>query len=171
MEWLLIGLSSLITVLTPVGLVVDQTVADNIRRRVVAVEALAVRVDNTPSWQFIQGRVQRVRIASRGLEPIASLRIERLDLETDPIALKFEQLRTSDLQEFRASLAKPLQGAIQVVLRERDINQALADPRLKAQLQAWLKRLLPAEAPPLELKTATLQFGPNNTLSLQVELL
>jgi len=171
MEWLLIALSSLLTALTPVGLVVDQTVADNIRRRVSGVEDLAVRVDNTPSWQLIQGQVQRVRLASRGLEPIPSLRIERFDLETDPIALKLDQLSTNNLQKFRASLGKPLQGAIQVVMTEKDINQALANPQFKTQLQAWLKTVLPAEAPPLELKTATLQFGQNNTLSIQVELL
>ena len=88
MEFFTIFLSSLLTVFSPVGLVVDTVIANNIRSQVDDVEELAVRVDNTPSYQLTQGKVDRVRIASRGIKPIEDFRIETLEIETDSIDVK-----------------------------------------------------------------------------------
>ena len=85
MEWFLIALTGFLTVITPVGLVVDHVIANNIRDRVKSVEELSVRVDNAPSYQLIQGKVNRVRIASRGIEPIDHVRIDTLDIETEKV--------------------------------------------------------------------------------------
>ena len=97
MEWFLIALTGFLTVITPVGLVVDHVIANNIRDRVKSVEELSVRVDNAPSYQLIQGKVNRVRIASRGIEPIDHVRIDTLDIETDPIDIKTNDLKTGNL--------------------------------------------------------------------------
>ncbi|MGB5771982.1 MAG: DUF2993 domain-containing protein, partial [Crocosphaera sp.] len=51
MEWFTILLSSFITIISPVGLIVDRVVADALRSQVAGVEELAVRIDNTPSYQ------------------------------------------------------------------------------------------------------------------------
>ncbi len=161
MEWLLIALTSVLTMLSPVGWVVDTAIANNIRHQVKSVEELSVRVDTTPSWQLIKGKVHRVRIASRGLEPISQVRIDHLELETDPIDLQLDQLKTNNLQALRRSLRQPLQGAIKVVMTEVDINQALADPTVKKQIEALLNRVLPSEAPRFSLESATVTFLPD----------
>ena len=142
MEWFLIALTSLLTAITPVGLVVDNVIANNIRDRVKSVEELSVRVDNAPSYQLIQGKINRVHIASRGIEPIDHVRIDTLDIETDPINIKLNDLKTSNLNQIRASLRSPLQGAFNLIITEDDINKALAEPQIKSQIQALLSKLL-----------------------------
>jgi hypothetical protein len=170
MEWFLIALTSLLMVISPVGLVVDQVIDHNIRDRVKSVEELSVRVDNAPSFQIIKGKVNRVRIASRGLEPLDHVRIQALELETDPIDISLDNLKINNLQELRASLHKPLQGAIHVVMTPEDINNALADEEIKAKLQDLLNKVLPEEAPKLEVVNIKVTFLDNNRLQTQVQL-
>lgn len=170
MEWFLIALTSFLTIISPIGLVVDQVIDHNIRDRVKSVEELSVRVDNTPSFQIIKGKVNRVRIASQGIEPLDHVRIQTLDVETDPIDINLDNLKTSNLQELRSSLRKPLQGAIHLVITPGDINNALADATIKAKLQDLLNKILPEEAPKLELLSAKVIFLDHNRWQTQVEL-
>ena len=85
MEWLAIILSGILAAISPAGVILDRLAADALRSQVAGVEELAVRIDNTPSYQVLQGKIQRVRLASRGLEPIPQLRLAVLELDTDPL--------------------------------------------------------------------------------------
>lgn len=117
MELVTILLSTLLSILTPVGFVADEVAETTIRNQLEGAEELLVRIDNTPSYQILQGRVDRVRIAGRGLYPLEGLRIAVLELETDPIVI------SPDLS--RLELKQPLQAAVKLVLTEADISQAL----------------------------------------------
>ena len=170
MEWFLIALTGFLTVITPVGLVVDHVIANNIRDRVKSVEELSVRVDNAPSYQLIQGKVNRVRIASRGIEPIAHVRIDTFDIETDPIDIKINDLKLGNLEQVRSSLRSPLQGAFHLIITEDDINKALAEPQIKGQIQALLGRLLPSDIPTLEFMSAKVTLKAANRVQVEVQL-
>ena len=170
MEWFLIALTGLLTAITPVGLVVDHVIANNIRDRVKSVEELSVRVDNSPSYQLIQGKVNRVRIASRGIEPIDHIRIDTLDLETDPINIKTNDLKFGNLEQVRSSLRSPLQGAFHLIITEDDINKALAEPQIKGQIQALLGRLLPSDIPTLEFMGAKVTLKEANRAQIELQL-
>ncbi|MEM8779719.1 MAG: DUF2993 domain-containing protein [Cyanobacteria bacterium P01_G01_bin.49] len=171
MEWFTILLSSFITAISPVGLIVDTVVADTLRSQVAGVEELAVRVDNTPSYQPLQGKIDRIRIASRGLELIENLRIESFELETDPIDLNLNRLQEpGGLKKIQTSLNKPFQGAFRVVIKESDLNQALESTNIKSQLQTLIDGLLPAQAPQFEILTLRLNFIEKNRLGLEAEL-
>ena len=170
MEWFLIALTSLLTAITPVGLVVDNVIANNIRDRVKSVEELSVRVDNAPSYQLIQGKVNRVRIASRGIEPIDQVRIDTLDIETDPIDIKLNDLKTGNLEQVRASLRSPLQGTFHLIITEDDINKALAEPQIKTQIQALLSKLLPSDIPTLEFMSAKVNLKEASRAQVEVQL-
>ena len=170
MEWFLIALTGLLTAITPVGLVVDHVIANNIRDRVKSVEELSVRVDNSPSYQLIQGKVNRVRIASRGIEPIDHIRIDTLDLETDPINIKTNDLKFGNLEQVRSSLRSPLQGAFHLIITEEDINKALAEPQIKGQIQALLGRLLPSDIPTLEFMGAKVTLKEANRAQIELQL-
>ncbi len=171
MEWFLIALTSLLATITPVGLVVDNVIDHNIRDRVKSVEELSVRVDNVPSYQLIEGKVNRVRIASRGLEIIDDVRIEILDIETDAINLKLNDLKTGNLEQIRSSLRSPLQAAFNLIITEKDLNQALADPKIKARLQTLLSQFLPTDIPSLQLISSKIIFKEANRVQIQVQLL
>ncbi len=129
MELFTVLLSGLLLLISPVGIVVDQAAENAIRSRLAGAESLEVRVDTGPSYQLLQGRVDKVRIAGRGIFPIAGLRFERADLETDPIDLAFNQLRQG-----KVVLDAPLQGALHIVLSEADVNAFLRSPTIIKRL-------------------------------------
>lgn len=124
MEPLTIALSFLFGLVSPVGVVGDRLAADAIRKQLYQVDDLQVRIDNTPSYQVITGRVDKVRVAGRGLYLTPDIRIDTLEMETDEIAL-------AGLQ---AKLQKPLQGAFRLVLTQDDLNRALRSPQILGAL-------------------------------------
>ncbi|MEL6815267.1 MAG: DUF2993 domain-containing protein [Cyanobacteria bacterium J06598_3] len=129
MELVTALLSSLLVLISPVGVVIDQVAEDAIRSRLAGVESLEVRVDNGPSFQVLQGRVDRVRIAGRGIVPTPGLRLAVAELETDPIDLEFKSLRQGEVV-----LDEALQGALHLVITEADINAFLQSPTVTQRL-------------------------------------
>lgn len=170
MEFLTFFLSSLLTVLSPIGLVIDTVVANTIRSQVNDVEELAVRIDNTPSYQPIQGKVDRIRIASRGIEPIENFRIEALELETDSIDVNINNLQVKNLKGIRQSLRKPLQGGLRLIFKESDINQALKSDQIRTKLQNIINNLVSEQVPEFKILTFHVEFKPKNCLGIKVKL-
>jgi LmeA-like phospholipid-binding len=123
LEFLTIFLSSLITLIAPAGFVVDRAAQKAIRQQFKSVEQLEVRIDNAPSYQIVQGKVDRVRIAGRGLFLAQDIRLDTLELETDPI-----QLNARRLQRGRLRLEKPLRAGVRLVITQEDINRSLRSP-------------------------------------------
>lgn len=132
MEWIVGVLTGAIALLTPIGAISESLLEDLIRDQLVLAESLEVRVDNVPSHQLLEGRVDRVRIAGRGLYPLPDARIEVLDIETDPIDLEMSELRQGNLE-----LQEPLQAAVRLVLTEEDIQSALQSETVVNQLEDW----------------------------------
>lgn len=170
MEFFTIFLSSLLTAISPVGLVIDTVVANTIRSQVKSVEELAVRIDNTPSYQPIKGKIDRVRIATRGIEPVENLRIEAIELETDPIHINLNSLEGKGITGVRQSLRQPLQLGFNLVIKESDINQALESANIKSRIQKVIDRFLPEQAPRFEILTLQFQFKSENRLGIEVQL-
>jgi hypothetical protein len=162
-EVLTLLVSSLIGLVSPTGVVVDRVAESQIRKRFVAVEQLAVRVDNRPSHQLINGKVERIRIAGRGLFPVKGLRIDRLEVETDPISV---HLRNGKLKQ-------PLQAVTRIVLTEKDLNQALQSPAVTSRLRNLNIRLLQrrtTQANRYDVLNLNVIFLPDNRIRLHGEL-
>ncbi len=171
MEVFTIFLSSLITIISPLGFVVDSVIAERLRSQVKSVETLAVRVDNTPSYQPIAGKIDRIRIASRGLEIIDNLRIDTLELETDPIDININKIQNlRGIKSIQSSLNKPFQGGVRLVIKEEDLNSALEADSIREQLQALIDRVLPPEAPSFNILKLQVNFMAENRLALEIEL-
>ena len=126
MEPLSIALSLILGLISPVGLVSDRVAEQQIRKQLYKAESLQVRIDNAPTYQLIKGKIDRVRVAGRGLYLTPDVRIEGLDIETDPIALV----------GLSTKLDQPLQAAIRLTLTEADINRAFSDPQFTAAFNA-----------------------------------
>ncbi|MDJ0660811.1 MAG: DUF2993 domain-containing protein [Crocosphaera sp.] len=171
MEVFTIFLSSLITIISPLGVVVDTVLAEQLRSQVSSVEELAVRVDNTPSYQPIAGKIDRIRIASRGIEIIDNLRIDTFDLETDPIDIDINKVQNlAGLKSIQSSLNKPFQGAFRFVIKEDDLNYALEAYSIREQLQGLVDTILPPEAPSFKILKLQINFMAENSLALEIEL-
>ncbi|YAI82457.1 MAG: LmeA family phospholipid-binding protein [cyanobacterium endosymbiont of Rhopalodia sterrenbergii] len=155
---------------SPAGLVVDKIVADTIRSQVNDVEELAVRIDNTPSYQSTQGRIDRVRIASRGIKPIEDFRIEVLELETDSIDVNINNIQTQNIKGIRQSLRNPLQGGLSLIIKEKDINRALESDKIREKLQKTINTIVPEQVPKFRILTLRVEFKPKDRLGVKVKL-
>lgn len=135
MEIITIILSGMLTLVSPVGAVFDRTAENAVLDQLTAAEELEVRVDNTPSYQLLQGKIDRLRFAGRGLYLTPELRIDTLEFETDPLDVDLDRLRTEEQTSVPQFLRQPLRGAIRLVLTEADLNQALRSPAVLEQLR------------------------------------
>ncbi|MEB3357997.1 MAG: DUF2993 domain-containing protein [Synechococcales bacterium] len=125
MEVITILLASLFGILSPVSFAADTLAEEAVGDRLSEAEQVEVRIDTAPNYQILQGQVNRVRFAGRGLYPVPELRVEALDIETDAIDVDFAQARQGSLR-----LDEPLQAGIRLVLRQEDVNQALQSPAI-----------------------------------------
>jgi hypothetical protein len=145
MEILAIALSGLLSLASSGGIILDEIAKKQINSQIISVEQQVVRIDNSPNYQLVRGKIDRVRIANRGVKIEPGLRIAVLDLETDAIVLK-SQPDLSSIDELRASLAKPVSGAVKLIITEADLNRALQSPKILARLETILNQSLVSRA-------------------------
>jgi LmeA-like phospholipid-binding len=164
MEFFAVLLSGLLAILSPINFGGEALVAQQLKKQFVTVEDLVVRIDNAPNYQVIQGKIDKVRIAGRGLYPIADLRIDTVEVETDPIAL----------QGLQAQLAKPLQAGVKVVLTEADLNKALQSPAVMQRIKQIGGKALGSQAADLlnqyEFASPRIAFLGNQRLRVDLDL-
>lgn len=174
MEILTIVLAGLLGIGSSGGIVLDKITQGKIRSQVISVEQQAVRIDNQPNYRAAEGKLARVRIASRGVRIKPGIRIASVDLETDPLAVKLAKLKLSNIDRLRESLTAPAAGAVKVVLTEKDLNQALQSTEIQAQLQNTLNRLIASRAGSTninyQLADIQLKLHPKNRLQVSFEL-
>lgn len=164
MEFFTILVSSLLALVSPVGLVVDRIAFNAIRSQFEKVDQLQVRVDNAPSYQLLQGKVERVRIAGRGLQ-LKQIRIAVMELETDPITLD-----PRSLGQKQPRLKHPIQAGVRLGLDQRDINQALKSPKVTAMLRNLMISDFGNSGQRYNFVNPHVEFLANNRLRFQVEL-
>ncbi len=164
MEFFTILLSGLLALVSPVGLVVDRIAFNAIRSQFEKVDQLQVRVDNAPSYQLLQGKVERVRIAGRGLQ-LKQIRIAVMELETDPI-----NLEPRSLGQKQPKLKQPIQAGVRLGLNQRDINQALQSPKVTAMLRNLMISDFGNSGQRYNFVNPRVEFLANNRLRFQVEL-
>ncbi len=170
MEFLTIFLSSLLTLVSPAGLVIDKVIAHNLRSRLNKVEQLQVRVDNAPSYQVVQGQVERVRIAGRGLWLNPDIRISALEIETDPLNVDLQRLRQGGQGSPKKALRQPVQAGVRLVLTQADVNKALQSPAVMARLQRIGRSFSAGSSEPYELLNPRVEFLGNNRIRFQADL-
>ncbi len=168
MELITILLSGLLGLLAPIGLVSDRLATRAIRDRLDSAETLAVRIDNAPSYQLLQGKVQRVRIAGRGIVPQPDLRIAALELETDAIALSPASIRRG-----KPELEQPLQAGVRVEVTETDVNRFFQSAAIRERLKE-MNFNLPGNsnqaAEPYNVEKVQVDFLANNRLKVEAIL-
>ncbi|MGB2924387.1 MAG: DUF2993 domain-containing protein [Limnothrix sp.] len=164
MEFLAILMTGVLTALSPVGLIVEEISGKQASQRLYDAETFEVRLDNVPSHQLLSGEIDQVSIASRGVEIIPGVRLDTLEIETDPVSFDAKQLRAGEFGP--TSLRAPVKAGIRAVLTEEDINNALKSPQIAARIQPLINRLLTPprspNPPQFKLVSATVDFVGDN---------
>ena len=141
MEFISFLLSGLLGLITPAGVVIDTAAESAIHSQLGNAEKLQVRVDNAPTHQLLQGKINKIRIAARGLQlKQLDFKINTLELETDEI-----NFLPNSIQKGKLKLTKPFQAGIRLVFTQADINKLLQSsdilaflPKLEVDSQDFL---------------------------------
>ncbi len=175
MELLTILLSGITALFSLTGVVVDKNIEAAFRSQIDHVEQLQVRTDNAPVHQIINGKIDKVRVASRGVWVTKDLRLDLLEIETDPIAVNLQALQTDGKTPKSSSLQQPIQAAIRLKFNQEDINNFLKSPDAIAQLQKMTTSTLGGAAASslnkdYQITNPQVKFLANNRLGLSAEL-
>lgn len=169
MEIITAILTSLLAIASPIGVIVDQLAEEAILDQIAGAEELYVRLDNVPTYQIINGRVEHVRAAGRGVYPIPELRIAAVDIESEPIDVDLRSLQRGELV-----LDAPAQAALKLALEAEDLNNFLASDRVQQFLDG-LRFSLPGQNTArginrYGLENPSLRFLEGNRLQVAVNL-
>ena len=169
MEIITAILTSLLAIASPIGVIVDQLAEEAILDQIAGAEELYVRLDNVPTHQIINGRVEHVRAAGRGVYPIPELRIAAVDIESEPIDVDLRSLQRGELV-----LDAPAQAALKLALEAEDLNNFLASDRVQQFLDG-LRFSLPGQNTArginrYGLENPSLRFLEGNRLQVAVNL-
>jgi len=170
MEWIA-GLIALVAALGGgVGYIVDQAAQNFLRDQLDQAEILEVRVESQPNYRLLEGKIDRILIAGRGLERDPFPRIALLEVETDPVAVDMGSLSNGEVQ-----LAQPLQAALRIQITPADLNAALQAPALLEQFQnieADIPLLGSPDGQPqrFNLRDPQIQFLPEQRIQLSAQL-
>ncbi|WP_373546086.1 DUF2993 domain-containing protein [Chamaesiphon sp.] len=174
MELIIILLSSITSLFSLTGVVVDKTVETALRSQLDRAEQLQVRVDNAPVHQIINGKINKLRIAGRGVWVSKDLRIDTLEVETDPIAVNLQAIQADGQNPRSSSLQQPIQAGVKFKFNEADLNNFLKSPASIAQLQKMTTSTFGAAASSLnkdyQITNPQLKFLGNNRLGITAEL-
>ncbi len=174
MELITILLSGITALFSLTGVVVDKNVETAFRDRIDRAEQLQVRTDNAPSYQIINGKIDKVRIAGRGVWVTKDLRIDTLDVETDPIAVNLKTIQADGNNPQSSSLQQPIQAAVKFKFNEADLNNFLKSPEVVTRLQKMTTSTLGGVASSLnkdyQVTNPQIRFIGNNRLAIKTDL-
>ncbi|MBF2056495.1 MAG: DUF2993 domain-containing protein [Cyanobacterium sp. T60_A2020_053] len=132
MEFLITLLTIFNSLLSPIGLVVDKTFTNAIIKNSHAVEEIQVRVENVPTHNFVKGKIDGVKIATRGWVLRENLRLEVFELESDSLKFDFKRIRSLNAENWREIVQSPINLGIRTVVTEADFNGFLQSPNVKS---------------------------------------
>ncbi len=174
MELITILLSGITALFALGGVVVDKNVETAFRAQIDRAEQLLVRTDNAPNYQVINGKIDKIRIAGRGVWVSKDLRVDTLEIETDPISVDLKAVRDEGTKPRSSSLQQPIQAAVKFRFNEEDLNNYLKSPDVVARLQKMTTSTLGSAAGSLnkdyQVTNPQIRFLANNRIGIKTDL-
>jgi hypothetical protein len=174
MELLAILLSGITALFSFTGVVVDKNVEAAVLSQIDHAEQLYVRVDNAPVHQILNGKINKLRIAGQGLWVTKDLRIDTLEIETDPMAVDLKAMQADGQNPRASSIQQPIQAGIKFKFSEADLNNFLKSPDSIAKLQKMTTGTIGGAASSLnkdyQITNPQVTFVGNNRLTFKAEL-
>ena len=141
----------------------NKVASNTIRHLFTQSESVEVAVRCQPSSKLLQGSIDSFKMTGRGLVIRREFRTEEMSFETDAVAIDFGSALKGEI-----ALKQPTQAIAQVMLLEKDINQAfeaeLVRKRLENLTLPALEELSGGE--PVSFTDVQLELLPNNGLKL-----
>jgi LmeA-like phospholipid-binding len=175
MELITILLSGIASLFSLTGVLVDKNVETAFLSQIDRAEQLQVRADNAPVHQILDGKINKLRIAGRGLWVTKDLRVDTLDIETDPIAVNLKAAQANGSTPGSSALKQPIQAGLRLKFNEEDLNNFLKSPDAIAQLQKITTSTFGGTAAgslnkDYQITNPQVRFLANNRVGLKAEL-
>ena len=174
MELITILLASITSLFSLTGVVVDKNVEAAVLSQIDRAEQLQVRVDNAPVHQIINGKINKLRIAGQGLWVTKDLRIDTLEVETDPLAVNLKAIQADGQNPRASSLQQPIQAGVKLKFNEQDLNNFLKSPETISKLQKMTTSTFGGAASSLnkdyQVTNPQIRFLGDNRVGIQAEL-
>ncbi len=152
MEILVSILSGLLAIGTSLNFIGDVVLKNAIRSQVEEVETIAIRIDNAPNYQIVDGKVQRLRIATRDLKINPEVQFKVLEFDIDRIDFDLKEFLEGDLFldldeeiptiRLRQLFKQPLKMATRIVFTQEQLDSILKSPTINVPLSERLTVIL-----------------------------
>ncbi len=156
-------LTIIISILSPIGLFVNNSLTKVIETQSEEIKAVEIRVNAIPTHQLSQGKADSIQISLKQWQPIDNISIELLELETDAIDLNLSQLRNlrkMEINQWRNVLNSPLNVAGRIIFTEDDLNKIILSPQAKSMMAKL------AEESQVEIKELNFDLQSNNRIRI-----
>lgn len=156
-------LTIIISLLSPIGLFVNNSLTKVIEKQSENIEAVEVRINAIPTHKLSQGKADSIQISLKQWQPIENISIELLELETDAIDLnlsKLRNLRNMERNQWRKILNAPLTLAGRIIFTEDDLNKII----LSSQAKSIMAQL--AEESNVEIQELNFDLESNNRIRI-----
>lgn len=163
MEIITTILTIIISILSPVGVFVNNSLTKIIEKQSEKIETVNVRVNATPTHQILQGKADSLQISLKQWQPEKNISIELLELETDAIHLNLPELRKGQkiaINEWQKMLKMPLNAAGRMVVTEDDLNKIISSPQAKSMMMKL------GEESQVEIKELNFELQDNNRIRI-----
>ena len=147
MEILVSLLTGIFAIASSVNMVGDHVVEKKIRSAVPEVDTVAVRIDNTPNYDALYGRVKRVRVATRDLKLSSAVAFKALELDIDRFNITLREFLKEDLVteiddiptiRLRELFETPVKMGMRMVLTEQQLHNILQSETVNSTLSSRL---------------------------------
>ncbi len=135
MEILTAVLTAVFSLISSTEFFLNNILSNTLQSKANNIEQLEIRVSTLPIHSIISGNVNNIRVASRGFEIFPKFKIDILDLEIDQISINYDNLNLNNFEDLKQHLRIPIQGGINIVLKEKDINFALQSEDFKQKIE------------------------------------
>ncbi|WP_308255545.1 DUF2993 domain-containing protein [Geminocystis sp. GBBB08] len=155
------------SLLSPFGLILNNSLINVISNTSENVENVKIRVNSIPTHQLLKGEVDSLQISLKQWQPQPNIRIELLELETDSVKLNLPEIRHIKLDNWQKSLKSPLNMGYRLILTENDLNNLIKSPQAESIIAKVGGN---SQESQFQIISLTFNLLPNNRIAIDTKL-
>lgn len=167
MEIFVIFTTIIISLFSPVGFILNNSLTNIVRHTSEEVGDVKLRINSIPTHQLIKGEADSIQISLKQWQPQPNIRVELLELETDSVRLNLPEIRQIRADNWQKSLKAPLNMGYRVILTENDLNKLLKSPQAESIIAKFGGN---SQDSSFQIIDLALNLLPNNRIAIDTEL-
>lgn len=167
MEIFIIFTSIIMSLFSPVGFILNNSLTNIVVDTSEEVGDVKIRVNSIPTHQLIKGEADSIQISLKQWQPQPNIRVELLELETDSVKLNLPEIRQIKGDNWQKSLKAPLNMGYRVILTENDLLKLLKSPQAESIIAKFSGNSQDSQFQIIDLG---LNLLPNNRVAINTQI-